>query len=55
MEFHADHSILNHSELIKYLNNVGFKTKLSWDGVSNYGYIYAKRIDNLINHSLKTI
>ncbi|WP_410004684.1 FkbM family methyltransferase [Aequorivita nionensis] len=43
VEFHDNHSILNHTEILKYLKDSGFKTSLSWDGSSYFGYIYGKR------------
>lgn len=43
IEFHDNHSILNHEEILKVLNNAGFFTSLKWDGKSNFGYIYANR------------
>lgn len=43
VEFHDNHSILNHNEILEYLKKSGFKTSLSWDGDSYFGYIYGKR------------
>lgn len=43
IEFHDNHSILSHDEILKKLNNSGFKTFLKWDGKSYFGYIYANR------------
>jgi FkbM family methyltransferase len=43
VEFHDNHSILNHSEIDEYLKMSGFKTILSWDGKSYFGYIYGNR------------
>lgn len=42
IEFHDNHSILNHEEIINYLKKAGFETNLSWDGSSNFGYVYGK-------------
>lgn len=43
MEFHDTLSPLKHNEIQKVLKKMGFVTKLSWDGKSPSGYIYAKR------------
>lgn len=43
IEFHDNHSILSHEEIIAELQNAGFKTTLKWDGQSYFGYIYANR------------
>ncbi|MAM28745.1 MAG: hypothetical protein CMC13_06950 [Flavobacteriaceae bacterium] len=43
IEFHDNNSILGHEEILKELNNSGFKTSLKWDGKSYFGYIYANR------------
>jgi FkbM family methyltransferase len=43
IEFHNNHSILNHKEILKKLNRSGFNTSLKWDGNSYFGYIYAIR------------
>ena len=43
MEFHDNCSSLSHQELEKLLQNVGFTTKLDWDGKSFFGYICASR------------
>ncbi|MBG44366.1 MAG: hypothetical protein CL530_10405 [Aequorivita sp.] len=43
IEFHDNHSILSHEEIIEELENSGFKTFIKWDGKSYFGYIYANR------------
>jgi len=43
IEFHDNHSILSHDEILTALKNAGFKTSLKWDGTSYFGYIYANR------------
>ncbi len=43
IEFHDNHSILNHEEILRELQNSGFKTSIKWDGKSYFGYIYAHR------------
>ena len=43
IEFHDNHSILNHTEILEKLIASGFKTILSWAGESCFGYIYGKR------------
>ncbi len=43
IEFHDNHSILSHKEILIELQNSGFKTSLKWDGKSYFGYIYANR------------
>lgn len=43
IEFHDNHSILNHNEIIEKLNYEGFKTHLKWDNKSFFGYIYATK------------
>ncbi len=43
IEFHDNHSILSHEEIISELERAGFKTTLKWDGKSYFGYIYANR------------
>ncbi|SRX75628.1 FkbM family methyltransferase [Aequorivita antarctica] len=43
IEFHDNHSILSHEQILKELHNAGFKTSLKWDGKSYFGYIYANK------------
>lgn len=43
IEFHDNHSILHHEEILNELQRSGFKTSLKWDGKSYFGYIYANR------------
>lgn len=43
IEFHDNHSVLSHEEILNELQNSGFKTSLKWDGKSYFGYIYANR------------
>ena len=43
VEFHNNHSILNHSEIENILNASGFTTTISWNGESYFGYIYGIR------------
>ncbi|WP_418637568.1 FkbM family methyltransferase [Winogradskyella sp.] len=43
IEFHDNHSILSHEEILKELQDSGFKTSTKWDGKSYFGYIYANR------------
>jgi len=45
MEFHDQHSILDHTALERLLQESNFTTQLSWDGTSDVGYIYAARND----------
>lgn len=43
VEFHNNHSILNHSEINELLKASGFTTTMTWDRNSYFGYIYGKR------------
>jgi Ni,Fe-hydrogenase I small subunit len=43
MEFHDHLSALNHQDIQKLLEEVGFTTRLKWDGKSPLGYMYAWR------------
>lgn len=43
MEFHDRYSQLSHSEIIAFLNNLGYKTRMAWDGKAHVGHIWAKR------------
>lgn len=43
IEFHDNHSILKHNEILERLENSGFKTRLKWDGKSYFGYIFGTR------------
>jgi FkbM family methyltransferase len=43
MEFHDNASSLNHSQIMEKLIGAGFEARLSWDGKSSFGYIYANR------------
>ncbi|MFQ5905309.1 MAG: FkbM family methyltransferase [bacterium] len=43
MEFHDDATQATHDAIQGLLERTGFLTRLSWDGKSPYGYIYAKR------------
>ena len=45
LEFHDNHSILNHNQIVEILEEAGFVVKINWDGVSNYGYIFANKIN----------
>ena len=42
IEFHDNHSLLNHNQILERLQKADFETQIKWDGNSNYGYIYAK-------------
>ena len=41
MEFHDHLSDINHEELQRILQGVGFRTRLKWDNRSPLGYLYA--------------
>ncbi|OIQ05905.1 MAG: hypothetical protein AUK59_01995 [Candidatus Altarchaeum sp. CG2_30_32_3053] len=43
MEFHDNVSQLKHDDIQRLLEEVGFVTRLSWDGRSPFGYLYGKR------------
>jgi FkbM family methyltransferase len=43
IEFHDNHSVLDHKEIIKLLEGENFKTNIKWDEKSFFGYIYAKK------------
>lgn len=45
MEFHDNASQLKHDEIQKLLKEIGFVTKLNWNGKSPFGYLYATKID----------
>lgn len=43
IEFHDNHSILNHDQIVEKLNNEGFVTEMIWNKKSFFGYIYASK------------
>lgn len=46
MEFHDTYSSLDHDAIVRLLREAGFTTRLSWDGTSTVGYIFARRTDS---------
>jgi FkbM family methyltransferase len=45
MEFHDNVSRLKHNDIQSLLEEVGFATRLNWDGRSPFGYLYGRRTD----------
>jgi len=45
IEFHDNVSSLKHENLSRLLEQSGFNMQLNWDGKSQFGYLYGKRID----------
>jgi FkbM family methyltransferase len=43
IEFHDNVSFLKHNEIIELLNNVNFSTRVKWDQISPFGFIYAHK------------
>lgn len=43
MEFHDNHSKINHDEIQKLLERAGFTTNLEWNGESPIGYLFGWR------------
>jgi len=43
MEFHDNVSLLNHDEIIRKLENCGYKCSLDFDGKTTFGYLFARR------------
>lgn len=43
MEFHDNVSTNSHQEIQRLFEEIGFFTKLNWDGNSAFGYLYGRR------------